>query len=233
MRVDAIIFSYSMSDNRRHVEELTAQLKHVEAAGGVLVRLAPHPQVNPDASVSTREGLGLAVDHLVDLGHQRITIVHGPARTGLSRVARYAMQQVLERHHLKFSSSYAVETDGTFKGGRNTAASLLDGTAPSTAVVTVNDQLAIGLLKGFAGLGVRVPDDISVIGFDDVPSAAFTTPGLTTVHVPLRELGRAGMQVAIWLLGGGARIGRHNLALELTIRESAASPPPGGFQQPR
>lgn len=224
MRVEAILFAYSMLDDRRHIEELTAQLKQVEAAGGVLVRLAPHPQVNPDASVSTRRGLGLAVDHLVGLGHHQIALVHGPSRTGLSRVAIYAMQQVLERHDLKLSAGSTIETDGSFEGGRNAAQKLIGVKAPNTAVVTVNDQLAIGLLKGFSELGVHVPDDVSVVGFDDVPSAAFTTPGLTTVQVPLRALGGTGMQVAIWLLGGGARMGRNNLVPEFTIRESTAPP---------
>jgi LacI family transcriptional regulator len=231
MRVDAIIFSYSIVDDRRHIAELTAQLKHVETTGGVLVRLAPHPQVNPDASVSTRHGLGLAVDHLVSLGHHRIALVRGPASTGLSRVAKYAMHQVLERHDLKLTIRSDIESDGTFEGGRSAAARLVGGRAPCTAVVTVNDQLAIGLLKGFAELGARVPQDISVVGFDDVPSASFTTPGLTTVHVPLQALGGTGMQIAIWLLGGGARMGRKNLALELTIRQSTAPPPPVGARQ--
>ncbi|MCU1463662.1 MAG: transcriptional regulator, LacI family [Acidimicrobiales bacterium] len=225
MRVDAVIFSYSTVADRDQQDRLTAQLRHVEAAGGALVRLAPHPRVGPDASISTRQGFALAVEHLVGLGHRRIALLQGPANAGLSQVGVYAMRRVLEGHRLSLADRFIIPTDGTLAGGRSAAPALLKGRAPATAVVAMSDTLAIGVLKGLADAGARVPRDISVVGFDDVPAAAYTTPGLTTVHVPLRELGSAGMQVAIWLLGGGARRGRNNLPVELVVRESTDKAP--------
>jgi LacI family transcriptional regulator len=232
MRVDAVIFSYSTVAAGDQQARLTAQLRHVEVAGGALVRLAPHPRVGPDASISTRRAFALAVEHLAGLGHRRIALLQGPAGAGWSQVALYAMRRVLETHRLTLADRFIIPTDGTFAGGRAAAASVLKGRAPATAVVAMSDTVAIGLLKGLGEAGASVPGDVSVVGFDDVPSAAYTTPALTTIRVPLRELGVAGMQVAIWLLGGGARRGRNNLPVDLVVRESTG-PAPGRAAAPR
>ncbi|MFL6239826.1 MAG: LacI family DNA-binding transcriptional regulator [Actinomycetes bacterium] len=224
MRVEAVIVPYGSVGGRDQQARLSAQMIQVEAAGGVIVRLAPHPRVNPDAAVSTRQGLSLAVDHLVSLGHKAIGLLTGPARAGGSQVGVYAMRQALRQHRLTLREGDVVATDGTMPGGRGAAAEFVSGRAPVTAVVALTDELAIGFLRGCRDSGLSVPDDVSVVGFDDVPQAAFTTPALTTVRVPHFDLGVAGMQVAIWLLGGGARTGRNNLPVELVVRESTAAP---------
>lgn len=223
MRVDAVIFSYSTVSTREQQNKLTAQLEQVEAAGGALVRLAPHPRVNPDASYSTREGLALAVDHLFGLGHTSVTLVTGPAKAGGSQVAVYAMRRVLREHGKALQDTQVVATDGTLDGAR-TAAKSIAGRRRTTAVVTLSDRIALGLLRGCHDMGVSVPEDLSIVGFDDLPQSAYAVPALTTVRVPHFDLGVAGMQVAIWLLGGGARQGRNNLPVSLVVRESTAAP---------
>jgi len=223
MRVDAVIFGYSTVSTREQQSKLTAQLSQVEAAGGVLVRLAPHPRVNPDASVSTREGLMLAVEHLFELGHTAVTLVTGPAKAGGSQVAVYAMRRLLREHGKTLQDNQVVATDGTLEGARATAKTIASRKR-TTAVIALSDRIALGLLRGCRDLGISVPEDLSVVGFDDLPQSAYAVPALTTIRIPHFDLGVAGMQVAIWLLGGGARHGRNNLPVSLVVRESTAPP---------
>ena len=102
--------------------------------------------------------------------------------------------------------------------GEEAAKQLVEAGLPVTAVLAATDHAAAGLLHGFAAHGVDVPGEVSVVGFGDLTLAADL--GLTTVHVPLRDLGGSAMKRAIWILGGGARMSRDNLPLELVVRHS-------------
>ena len=127
------------------------------------------------------------------------------------------------RTELTLTESRLLATDG-MAGGGDAVLQLSGRARRCTAVVALTDRIALGILRGAREAGIDVPDELSVVGFDDLPESAFATPALTTVRVPHFDLGIAGMQVAIWLLGGGARTGRNNLPVELTIRETTAAP---------
>jgi LacI family transcriptional regulator len=221
LRADAVVYACSTACHGDELDELIAQLRRFEDAGGVIVRLAPHPSVGPDASVSTRKAVGLAVDHLVGLGHRRVGLVTGPEGMDTTKVLVHAMREVMKARDLTLAPELVLATDGTVEGGRAIATALAAQRRRPTGVVCADDLVAIGVLRGAHDAGLAVPEHLSVVGFYDIPLAAYVRPALTTVRVPLRELGAMGMQVAIWLLGGGARKGRLNLPVELVVRESA------------
>jgi DNA-binding LacI/PurR family transcriptional regulator len=104
---------------------------------------------------------------------------------------------------------------------------LLSGPAPFTAICCANDLLALGALQRLAGLGIDVPGEVSVAGFDDVPVAAITSPSLSTVRLPLREMGRRGFVEAARVLGGD-ELARAVLPTELAMRGSTGAPAAGG-----
>jgi LacI family transcriptional regulator len=218
-RVDAIIYAGSSAADAEKQVELVAQLRRVEDAGAVLLRLAPHATVGPDVSYSTREGFGLLVDHLVELGHREFAYVGAPAALNSTRVARHALAEVLQRHGLQFRSDRMITGDGTRAAGVEAAKQLIERQPLFSAVLAATDHAAAGLLHGFRDFGVRVPEDVSVVGFGDLNLAADL--GVTTVRVPLYDIGTAAMQRAIWILGGGARPARDNLPLELVVRTSS------------
>lgn len=132
------------------------------------------------------EGAALAVEHLVALGHRRIGRVSGPSEW-LEAIARDGgTADALARHGLSAAGRWA----GDWSAGSGAAlaapvADALRGTDPPTAFVVANDQMALGLMSGLDALGVSVPGDVSVVGFDDHPDAAFYRPALTTVRLDI------------------------------------------------
>lgn len=143
-------------------------------------------------------GLGLLVDHLVSLGHRRFFHVSGPLDWWASRHRAEAYEEALRRHGL--------ESVGTYEGHWSAASGYVaardipldDGV---TAIVAANDQTALGLLRGLAERGVRVPEDVSVTGFDDIPESAFYQPPLTTVRLDYEQQGRTLLNGLISIVG--------------------------------
>ena len=224
LRVDAILFTAGGVRDLRHRADLERQLAKVEAAGGVIVRLAPFPGGRPDIGYSNRIGLSLAVDHLVDLGHRTIGYLAGPAGIATSTERLAAMRQAMKRHGLALDPELIFDGGFSRLGGERAAACFVAGGLPATAVVAANDQAAIGFVRGLREREVNVPDAVSVVGYDDIAPSGFVEPPLTTVHVPLYDLGVRGMRWALQLLGGGPREEPIELPLELTVRASTARP---------
>jgi LacI family transcriptional regulator, galactose operon repressor len=222
-RVDAIIYAGSSAADAEKQDEIVEQLRRVEAAGAVLLRLAPHATVEPDVSYSTHEGFGLLVDHLVELGHTEFAYVGAPAALNSTTVARHALAEVLFRNGIEFRADRMIPGDGSRAAGGEAAKQLVQDGLPVTAVLAATDHAAAGLMEGFGAHGVDVPDDISVVGFGDLTLAHDV--GLTTVHVPLTEVGDTAMKRCIWYLGGGARARRDNLPLDLVVRRSCGPAP--------
>jgi LacI family transcriptional regulator len=225
LQVDAILFTAGGVRDPGHRAEVDRQLAKVEAAGGVIVRLAPHPGGRPDVGYSNRIGLSLAIDHLVGLGHGTIGFLSGPAGIATSTDRLTAMRHAMKRHGLALADPLIFDGGFSRRGGERAAAEFVDAGLPATAVVAANDQAAIGFMRGLRDRAVNVPGGVSVVGYDDIGSSGFVEPPLTTVHVPLYDLGVRGMRWALQLLRGGAPCKPIELPLELTVRASTAPPP--------
>lgn len=133
----------------------------------------------------------LATEYLVGRGHRRIAFIIGSAAHGpaADRVTGY--REALQAAQLAAEAGLVVRTDFTRAGGADGMRRLLDGPAPPDAVLCANDVVAIGALDATAERGLRVPDDVAVMGFDDIGVASLITPALTTVSIRPREQGRA------------------------------------------
>ncbi|MFE2757051.1 LacI family DNA-binding transcriptional regulator [Actinosynnema sp. NPDC059335] len=183
-------------------------------------RTPPPPDV---AAVSAAHfaGARALTGHLVGLGHRDIGVVAGPAEwlAGDARLAghRAALSEagVLPvAHHL-----WHVEP--TAEAGHRAAAALLDHPHRPTAIACFNDKLAVGALRAARERGLRVPDDVSVAGFDDIDLSQATHPRLTTVRQPLREMGRIAVTQLLRMLDGPRPEALHiELATTLVVRES-------------
>lgn len=227
MHIDAIVFTAGAVTAKAHRVEVDRQLSQIESAGGVIVRLAPHPGGKPDVGYSNRVGLRLAVDHLVQLGHDRLGFLAGPPGITTSTERLAAMRLAMKRHGLVLRHSAIFEGGFSREGGEEAAGRFVDTGLPATAVVAANDHSAIGFLRGLRNRGVCVPADVSVVGYDDIRPCAYVEPPLTTVRVPLYDLGVRGMRLALDLLRGEQRPRPIGLPLELTERASTAAPPSG------
>lgn len=177
--------------------------------------------------MGNRQGAALAASHLLALGHRRLAYVSGPQR-GRSTAER---REGFRSATAGVPDSLVIEVDGNGQpeDGIRALHYLLHSPIRPTAVACYNDLTALGLLSEAARLEVRVPEDLSVTGFDDIPLSRFSVPALTTVRQPKAEMGRAAVQICVQALNeGDAR--NCTLEGELVIRGSTG--PVSEFQTP-
>ncbi|MGA2807777.1 MAG: LacI family DNA-binding transcriptional regulator [Terracidiphilus sp.] len=184
--------------------------------------------------VDNEAGGALAMRHLYELGHRRIAAIRGPEElfdslprwAGIENVAREV--GVPFDDQLVFQLPGLVDPASGFEGGLDCARKMLATGVPFTAVLAFDDLTALGVVRGLSDAGVRVPEDCSVLGFDDVLPAAVSTPGITTIRQPLKEMG---LLAAKWMLeavearekGTGQQPKMHKAQPELICRMSTAS----------
>ncbi len=142
-------------------------------------------------------GARLAIRHAVNLGHSRIAIVSRFGTDQNPELRAKGWAQELQAHGMNLDESMMIKAESTIDGGRGAVPWLLRQTPRPTAVVTYSDVQAVGVISGLLEAGVRVPQDISVIGFDDVPLATLVSPKLTTVSQRIGEIGRIGAELLI------------------------------------
>jgi DNA-binding LacI/PurR family transcriptional regulator len=137
-----------------------------------------------------------ATRHLLKLGHQRIALIRGPARHPFSQALTSGYRRALHEVGIPFRDSLVVEAQFRPEGGYEAAESLMKIATPPTAIFT-NDDMAIGALRAIHDRGLTIPDDVALVGYDDIEYAAHTTPPLTTVSVPKKEMGHLAVRRAI------------------------------------
>jgi len=166
-------------------------------------------------------GIAQAVSHLADLGHRAIAYVGGPARSWMSRTRG----DLIFTHAVAHGMTYAEigPNDPTREGGERALRRVRASGA--TAILTYNDIMAIGLMRAYQRDGAALPDEVSVIGFDDIFGADFATPALSTVRSPLDEIGAEAVRLLVHGLDGRDATPPVELATELVVRESTARPP--------
>jgi len=170
---------------------------------------------------------GLAgTEHLIDLGHARIGTITGPMRYLCSQARLAGYRAALERSGVPGDPALIQHGDFHYESGRAAALALLDLHEPPTAIFAANDEQALGVYAAADERSLRVPDDVSVIGFDDVPMSQWVRPALTTVRQPIRELGElaAAAVLAAGVDGAPLPRGRTELPTTLVVRGSTAPP---------
>jgi LacI family transcriptional regulator len=189
---------------------------------------AAGPTALPTLRIDNRRGARLAVDHLLDLGHRRIAHVHGPEGNADAAERRLGYREALADRGVAAEAWLELPGDFREESGFAAGQRLAELVPRPTAVFAANDAMAIGCLAGLRARGLEVPADLSLVGFDDVPNARYLTPALTTVRVPIAEVGSRATERLLRLLsspedeGGGQQV----VVPTLSIRAStgAASP---------
>lgn len=168
-------------------------------SGAPLVVVGEHPNDETIASIMGNDGMGirLAVDHLVSLGHRRIALVGGPADLSSATRRRESFVATMKGHGLKVGPDAFCEGDYTMHSGRVAGGRLLARSPRPTAIVAANDYMAMGVIQSAQEIGLRVPDELSVTGFDDLPDSADYWPPLTTVHQPIFDIGIQAAQLLL------------------------------------
>lgn len=179
----------------------------------------------PTVAASNWAGGLAATEHLLALGHRRIGIVTGPAALTCSRDRLDGFRAALRRAGLAATDDLVRSGDFMPAGGHRGASELLDLADPPTAIFAGSDQQAYGVYQEARTRGLRVPEDLSVVGFDDVELCQWISPPLTTVRQPLADMARAATRMVLDLSRQGAPpVPRIELATSLIERESTAPP---------
>ena len=179
-------------------------------------------------NVDDRGGAEAAARHLVELGHRRLALIMLPgarARTGLTAVASRRLagyEAVLSEAGLE--DPLQLVAGATLEAGAEAFAQMRGQARQPTAVLAMSDMAAVGLMAAAQAAGRRVPEDLSIVGFDDLPMAAWTRPGLTTVRQPIAEKGRLAAQLVISLLEGRRPASPPPLQTSLVVRGSTGAP---------
>jgi DNA-binding LacI/PurR family transcriptional regulator len=178
----------------------------------------------PTVIVDQQYGTRLAIQHLLDLGHKQIACITGPSRWSASKERRKGWAKALK--HAGLALGPCVEGDWSAASGFAAAAQLLESEPRRfTAIVAANDHMALGVLRALHAKGIRVPEDISVVGYDDLPESPFFEPPLTTIHHDFARQGERCVEVLLSMIKRQPFEPMIQLLRpELVIRESTAQP---------
>jgi DNA-binding LacI/PurR family transcriptional regulator len=194
-----------------------------------LVVLDPWGVPDPDmASVGATnfQGAYEAVEHLVALGHRRVAFIGGSPTLPASRARQGGYRAALESRGVEVDPDLIADGNFLIDGGYEQGLRLLAPANRPTAIFAGTDMQAMGVYRAARELGLRIPEDLSVVGFDDVPIADLASPGLTTVRQPLAEMGAVAARQLVQIRNGEQlKTLRVELATSLVVRESTSPPP--------
>lgn len=194
----------------------------------VLVHYDARPVQLPVVALENRNGARLAVEHLLALGHRRIAFLAGTPHTGQSGEREKGYKDALRAAGIRADASLLVGGAFSQAAGRAAAQALLELRRPPTAIFAANDEMAYGAIDAIHSRGLKVPADISVIGFDDIPLSSHVFPPLTTMRQPLAELAaRAVGDVVTLVQGGVVAPAKTAFPMELVVRQSTGPVPAG------
>jgi len=195
------------------------------------VAVAGHERVENVTNIvlDHKRAARLALEHLRDLGHEEIAFIKGQTISSDSAVRWNAICEVAQQLEIRIRPELTIQLEGidsTPAIGYPFAKQLLARKHPFTALFAYNDISAIGSIWAIHEAGLRVPEDISVVGFDDIPGAAYANPGLTTVRQPLIKMGQIAAQTVVDLIEGrGEYVSEIAIEPEFAIRQSTGPAP--------
>jgi len=218
-QVDGIILSGPRSDDQ--------ELLKIHAEGAPIVLMGQLPDAGiPFIDVDNVGGAALATQHLIRLGHQRIGLItNAPLAYTASADRLTGYRQALEAAGIAFDEALVRYGDRTPHSGDDAMRDLLERRDRPTAVFIASDTVALGALQAVRRNGISVPQDLAVVGFDDIPLAEYVVPPLTTVRLPAYGLGWGAADMLIRMLEGSEPIQHQSVLLEteLVIRESCGA----------
>ena len=211
--VDGVIFSGGVI----HGEKVLSTLKELRERVVVIGR---HKVDFPAVTIDNVGGAAEATQHLIDLGHRNIGFIGGPSPSASARDRLLGYTKTLHRNGFTVDRRWVWRGDLTPSSGYQITKGLLAGKERPTGLFAANDQMAFGAVKAVKEQGLRVPDDLSVVGFDNTPLSSYFDPPLTTVEIPMYRLGFAAMEMLVNLISGRGVERLKFFRTRLVVRES-------------
>ncbi len=200
-RVDGIILIGNIVSERFLVEEL--QSKNIPV---VVIERDYTNFIGSTFLVDTVKGGYLATKHLLDFGYKKVGVISGPMEkksfysSSLGRLEGY--RRALNDYGIPFSEQFIQQSDFTFDGGYRAMLKFIESDSMPRAVFAFNDLMALGAMEAVKNYGLCVPQDVAIVGYDDIPEAAYSYPALTTIRLPKRRLGEMAIRELLGVLKG-------------------------------
>lgn len=219
------LFGVVMPPSVSEDDRVVAILKEADCP---YVRIASVSLDEPANMVVTHDSRGAAqaARHLAELGHRRVAFISGPDSFRSSHERGQGFRAGLAEHGLSLDDALMRQGAYTFESGVEAAHSLLSMSEPPTAIFAGNDEMAIGVMKAARDRGLDVPRELSIVGFDDLPMASRVWPNLTTVRLPIRDMGRMAAEKLTARSRGldPATLVQPEVDPSLVVRDSTAAP---------
>ncbi|PJN90627.1 LacI family DNA-binding transcriptional regulator [Bacillus sp. mrc49] len=219
-KVDGIIMGHNLSTiTEKHIEDLRKN-------GTPVVSLFPNSSNISCVTSDNLQGAMIAVQHLIKLGHKKIAYI-GAASTSVERELGY--KNTLMMSNIKIDESIIIKSDELLRNfsqyGYNSAKRLIEGNNDFTAVFCANDLIAIGAIKAFYEAGLKIPENIAVVGIDNISMASLYQPSLTTVEQPIKEMGKTAVELLLQLKGDNSQSTGKKITfpMKLIVRESCGA----------
>jgi DNA-binding LacI/PurR family transcriptional regulator len=213
--VDGCIFYSAEPVNETFLHTLGRHVVVVEA----------HAKDAPSLLLDIDGGATAAMQHLLALGHTRIAHLGAAYPKETFRLRFSAYRRILRQAGIRVRDAYMAQSHFALPEARTAAGQLLDVSLPPTAIFCDDDLLAVGVYKAARDRSIRIPDDISVVGFDDIDIAQVLEPELTTVTLPAEQIGEAAIDLLLAAIEGREQAPASPIPLPLTIRRSTSRPP--------
>jgi len=188
-RADALIFAGGAFIDSVYKNEMRNYIDYFKNQNTVLLGITPHPFDIFDIDLQNENNAELITNYIIEKGHSKIAYINGPQNLFTSILRQKGYKKALKNNDILLNKNLFYEGDFSFEGGRKAALEILDSSQEITAVVAANDATALGLIWELNHQGIRVPNDISVVGIDGLSEGRYSYPPLTTVSIPAYELG--------------------------------------------
>ena len=213
-----LVFSELAPEYRERLQSRAIPFVIVDPAGD------PSPDAPSVGSANWSGGL-MATRHLIELGHTRIAAITGPEDMMCSHARIDGFRSAMNSAGLPIVNDWIRFGDFHTTGGQQHGRELLEGPDRPTAIFAGSDLQALGVLEAVRSLGLRVPDDLSLVGYDDIPLAKWVSPTLTTIRQPLKRMAEEASRLVIRMSKAPLEnVPRMDLATSLVVRESTAAP---------
>jgi LacI family repressor for deo operon, udp, cdd, tsx, nupC, and nupG len=175
----------------------------------------------PTVSIDNISAARKATEHLIKLGHKRLAHITGPMNVILSRDRLEGYKQAMKTYGLEIDPLLITEGDFYYETGYDLMLKLMSINNPATAIFAANDEMAIGAIKAIQSQGLKVPEDIAIVGFDNIKMSAIFSPSLTTIGQPMYKIGEKAMNLLLDLIRG-KKLRKNQFVLDdkLIVRES-------------
>ncbi|WP_312162214.1 LacI family DNA-binding transcriptional regulator [Phenylobacterium sp.] len=222
LRLDGVILTPPISDD-------PSAMAMLDRLGVAHVRIAPNAEHDkgPCVFIDDEAAAFALTRHLLDLGHRSIGFVLGHPDHGASRLRLAGFERAMTAAGLKAAAAHRVQGYFTFESGMSAGRRMLSAQGRPTAIFAANDKMALGVMAAARDLGLAVPGDVSIAGFDDTRAAQICSPSLTTVRQPVDAMCEAAADMLI-TLAAHEELAEPALQLDFEIRARRSTAPPGG-----